>query len=1228
MQGREISDNAASVSSCISGESPVMAVFTPAMPHGAMVNQCSKSQPRVAQILSNDLKLFKILISFANMGNSRDLDFSVKDGHAARKILRDISILSMDLLLKLPIFDTVGKFTLSEMKSTDMREFKSFIGLNQSQGEPNSAAMLYSCLILYSQMNPMIGDGIKSSEIIQHPLNFLQVLQEVYQKGLDSNKGRVADIFIHLVQHISLECSESSDDLTDRSLQSALLIITDCTNNSRKYSAEDLYFICCASLEVILRLCKGKGELEVSLVGQLIQIFKRLLAVESDLVRSLAVQEALSFSVNHGLGKRFFKEIARDIILAKNPSSEETAFCVQLVGHSNGELNNEMVPLAMNLCECIENSLAEHEPIENYSRSLHFALQNADIGMPTTMEPLVSKIISEYLFPEIKLHSADDCCAVGDKGHYITVVKNGLYSLREQESLYRILLSCALLCHNCWQTLHEELLDVFDTSKRGFPRLYNNTVQRKVRDVDSYCGLLNGGATCYMNATFQQLYMQPNVRKNLLLCLNDGKDSSCPVLDALGHIFLQMSGGLCPAVDPSIFWKVFKDYDGNPVNVQEHQDAYEFFTRLQDTIDEHLKATGQDRVIYSVLGGSFNQIIEVPGHDGLRSEREEEFYQISLDVRGKENLIQSLESYVAVETLDAQNQWFCEQLGRKVDAKKRTLLKRLPETLVLHFKRFEWDFETLSRWKIKDRFEFPLHLDMQPYVDTSHANDSEEYMYELSGIIIHSGTAFAGHYYSYAKDRSTGEWFCFDDDTVTPWDISNIDRDCFGGLFTPEGSDRRYQRNHSAYMLMYDRVEVNKKENIGFLDLFHLIPAEKREQMVLNNFMELNRMHAFHPALANFMLMLSKEMSMALDGPRALKSKRVDGSAGPSMHLRNEIFYQHDRREDKASESTVRQTVSLCIKYICQVYIFSPFDGSNEKVDPVLEMIEPLKKACSLPSVAETALEFFTPPPNGQLSCGLSALESPYKSSRVLMSQILAASVRSLSDGMENSKATVARIIESVISHVRSSLSNYPSATVKWKDMIGVLYEMRSIKNVESVLLESIVDLVSFSGSIFHLWRQLTRSQRQAQDFADPYLGLVLPLLRMHRLPSLSTQDKDLQLSNPFILRLSSEQRHIDELPSGIFSSENSACLEAIRFYLLPGKIETMESILFMKWFAWENLSRSNILVAAILLHIQDSSSVRELASEASSIVDVLAMEDSNAVSRILYVLFEACLIY
>lgn len=32
---------------------------------------------------------------------------------------------------------------------------------------------------------------------------------------------------------------------------------------------------------------------------------------------------------------------------------------------------------------------------------------------------------------------------------------------------------------------------------------------------------------------------------------------------------------------PRPFWNAFKDYDGQSLNLREHQDAYEFFTRLQ-----------------------------------------------------------------------------------------------------------------------------------------------------------------------------------------------------------------------------------------------------------------------------------------------------------------------------------------------------------------------------------------------------------------------------------------------------------------------------------------------------------------------------------------------------------------------------------------------------------------------------------------------------------------------
>lgn len=36
------------------------------------------------------------------------------------------------------------------------------------------------------------------------------------------------------------------------------------------------------------------------------------------------------------------------------------------------------------------------------------------------------------------------------------------------------------------------------------------------RNAGSYVGLRNGGATCYMNSVFQQLFMQPSIRQLIL----------------------------------------------------------------------------------------------------------------------------------------------------------------------------------------------------------------------------------------------------------------------------------------------------------------------------------------------------------------------------------------------------------------------------------------------------------------------------------------------------------------------------------------------------------------------------------------------------------------------------------------------------------------------------------------------------------------------------------------
>lgn len=47
-------------------------------------------------------------------------------------------------------------------------------------------------------------------------------------------------------------------------------------------------------------------------------------------------------------------------------------------------------------------------------------------------------------------------------------------------------------------------------------------------------------------------------------------------------------------------------------------------------------------------------------------------------------------------------------------------------------------------------------------------NDPGPYVYELFSIMIHSGSASGGHYYAYIKEFENGEWFCFNDQNVSP----------------------------------------------------------------------------------------------------------------------------------------------------------------------------------------------------------------------------------------------------------------------------------------------------------------------------------------------------------------------------------------------------------------------------------------------------------------------------
>ncbi len=90
-------------------------------------------------------------------------------------------------------------------------------------------------------------------------------------------------------------------------------------------------------------------------------------------------------------------------------------------------------------------------------------------------------------------------------------------------------------------------------------------------------------------------------------------------------------------------------------------------------------------------------------------------------------------------------------------------MKKLPPVLAIQLKRFEYDYERLCPIKFNDYFEFPRELDMEPYTVSGLAKIEGEMIdddvtalgqnvpssYRLTGIVVHSGQASGGHYYSY-----------------------------------------------------------------------------------------------------------------------------------------------------------------------------------------------------------------------------------------------------------------------------------------------------------------------------------------------------------------------------------------------------------------------------------------------------------------------------------------------
>lgn len=156
--------------------------------------------------------------------------------------------------------------------------------------------------------------------------------------------------------------------------------------------------------------------------------------------------------------------------------------------------------------------------------------------------------------------------------------------------------------------------------------------------------------------------------------------------------------------------------------------------------------------------------------------------------------------------------------------------------------RFGFDWESGRSIKYDEQIRFPWMLNMEPYTvsgmarqdSSSEVGENGRSMdqggggsprkkvaltenYELVGVIVHSGQAHAGHYYSFIKDRrgcGKGKWYKFNDTVIEEFDLNDetLEYECFGGEYRPKVYDQTNpytdvrRRYWNAYMLFYQRV--------------------------------------------------------------------------------------------------------------------------------------------------------------------------------------------------------------------------------------------------------------------------------------------------------------------------------------------------------------------------------------------------------------------------------------